>query len=191
VNGKPIRKPTVSVDVGGVLVGSGTFHQPSAWVRKAALPRMQITTRASTIIVANTGRRMQTSASFCTWKSPYFSTVTAWPPVRLPGGSTTGCPAFRPAIHIRLLGPLLKKRFISRPMRGGFNLPQSAVKLLPGNTDSVEGLAALEQAIERLRQDPTRKALQEGAIVGLANHTILIAKNGTERPSMSSKTAAT
>ena len=29
---------------------------------------------------------------------------------------------------------------------------------------------------------PVRKVLREGAVVGLANHTLLIAKNGTERP---------
>lgn len=31
-------------------------------------------------------------------------------------------------------------------------------------------------------ESPTRRALKEGIIVGLANHTVLLAKNGTERP---------
>jgi PAS domain S-box-containing protein len=31
-------------------------------------------------------------------------------------------------------------------------------------------------------EDPVKRALREGVIVGLANHTILIAKDGTERP---------
>jgi len=31
-------------------------------------------------------------------------------------------------------------------------------------------------------EDPARRALRQGAVVGLANHTILIARDGTERP---------
>ena len=31
-------------------------------------------------------------------------------------------------------------------------------------------------------ENPARRALKEGVIVGLANHTLLIAKDGTERP---------
>lgn len=31
-------------------------------------------------------------------------------------------------------------------------------------------------------QNPALRALQEGAIVGLANHTILVSRDGTERP---------
>ena len=31
-------------------------------------------------------------------------------------------------------------------------------------------------------ENPAIKALREGVIVGLANHTVLIAKDGTERP---------
>ena len=31
-------------------------------------------------------------------------------------------------------------------------------------------------------EDPVTRVLQEGVVVGLANHTVLIAKDGTERP---------
>ena len=51
-----------------------------------------MTTSAMMIMVAKIGRRMQTSASFCIRAS----TVTGWPPPRLPGCATTASPARRP-----------------------------------------------------------------------------------------------
>ena len=64
--------------------------------------------------------------------------------------------AFKPSLLARWFGPLLKKRFLTRGMPSGFQLPSSAVKLLPSNSESAAGLLALERAIARLNQEPTR-----------------------------------
>ena len=66
-------------------------------------------------------------------------------------------PPFKPAWYIRTVGPLLKKRFLSRPMTPGFQLPRNAGTLLPGDSDTAEGVAALEKAIQRLQQTRERK----------------------------------
>ena len=55
-------------------------------------PRRRARARSSSRTPAGGCRLRRASALI----SPYFSTVTAWPPVRLPAGSTTGWPAFTP-----------------------------------------------------------------------------------------------
>ncbi len=57
---------------------------------------------------------------------------------------------------LRLVGPFIKKRFLSRPMPAGFTAPP-AFGLLPDPAAAAEGVAALEKAIERLRQTSERK----------------------------------
>jgi hypothetical protein len=66
-------------------------------------------------------------------------------------------PTFRPPWYIRMAGPFIKTRFLSRPMTPGFRLPSRAKALLPDETSASEGIAALERSIERLRQAPQRK----------------------------------
>jgi hypothetical protein len=64
---------------------------------------------------------------------------------------------FRAAWYIRIIGPLLKKRMISRPMSPGFKLPKDAVRLLPSETSNEAGIAALAKAVERLKQNQARE----------------------------------
>lgn len=64
---------------------------------------------------------------------------------------------FKVSWLFRTLGPFLKKRIISRPMKPGFRLPKSAAVYLPENTDAATGIARLQQAIERYRQATTLK----------------------------------
>lgn len=63
--------------------------------------------------------------------------------------------------YVRLVGPFLKKRFITQPMKPGFKLPARAADYLPVNTDASVGIARLERAIERIQQtnDPRPHAL--------------------------------
>ncbi len=65
-------------------------------------------------------------------------------------------PAFKPPFLLRLVGPLLKKRFLSRPMQSGFKLPKTAGKLLPPETTTADGLEHLERSVARLDQVPAR-----------------------------------
>ncbi len=64
--------------------------------------------------------------------------------------------AFKPAWYIAIGGRLLKKRFLSRPMSPGFQLPKSGGSLLPSEISTAAGLAALEKAAARLQQNPVR-----------------------------------
>lgn len=58
---------------------------------------------------------------------------------------------FRAPWIFRMVGPLIKKRIITRPMKPGFQLPKSAVEYLPSQTEDAAGIARLERAIERFR----------------------------------------
>ena len=40
----------------------------------------------------------------------------------------------------------------------------------------------INEETRRIVENPATRALREGLVVGLANHTLLIAKDGTERP---------
>jgi hypothetical protein len=63
---------------------------------------------------------------------------------------------FKPAWYIAIVGRMLKKRFLARPMSPGFQLPKNAGALLPPEISTAAGLAALEKAAARLQQNPTR-----------------------------------
>jgi hypothetical protein len=63
----------------------------------------------------------------------------------------------KPPWYIRLAAPLIKKRFLSRPMNPGFQLPKRAVFLIPNCKEPQQGIAALERAIERLKTTEERK----------------------------------
>ena len=52
---------------------------------------------------------------------------------------------------MRKIGPLLKKRFLSRPMPAGYTVPKGA-GLLPDAGETAAGLAALEKAVARINQ---------------------------------------
>jgi hypothetical protein len=63
---------------------------------------------------------------------------------------------FSPSWLVRLVGPLFKKRVLARGMTPGFRLPQRAGRLLPAETSTAAGIAALERAVERLRRESAR-----------------------------------
>jgi hypothetical protein len=66
-------------------------------------------------------------------------------------------PPFTMPIYVRLVGPFLKKRILTRRMSSGFTLPKSASALLPAPIGTAEGLARLEESVRRLRQTTDRK----------------------------------
>lgn len=66
-------------------------------------------------------------------------------------------PPFAVPWYLRMVGPWLKKRIITRPMKPGFKLPKSAAVYLPVNTDAAEGIERLEQAIARYLQSSSLK----------------------------------
>ncbi|REK05453.1 MAG: DUF1569 domain-containing protein [Planctomycetota bacterium] len=59
--------------------------------------------------------------------------------------------SFKASWILRLVGPLLKNRLITRPMKPGFKLPKNATPYLPGESDDSVGIARLEKAIERMQ----------------------------------------
>ncbi len=69
-------------------------------------------------------------------------------------GSLDGSQARAPWM-LRMVGPFIKKRFLSRPMSPGFTAPP-AFGLLPDPTADADGVAALEKAVERFRQTGER-----------------------------------
>jgi hypothetical protein len=66
-------------------------------------------------------------------------------------------PPFMPAWYVRLVGPLLKRRALTRGLGPGFQLPRNAVALLPPEVGAAEGIAELAKSVERVRRDPSRK----------------------------------
>lgn len=65
----------------------------------------------------------------------------------------------RPSWFVRTVARMfLKKRFLTKPLPAGFQLPATAAKKLvaPDTTTTEEGLDYLQKAIERWRSDPTR-----------------------------------
>ncbi len=61
---------------------------------------------------------------------------------------------FKASWLFRVVGPLIKRRILTRPMKPGFRLPKSASMYLPQNTDAEAGIARLEKAIARYLQTP-------------------------------------
>jgi hypothetical protein len=66
-------------------------------------------------------------------------------------------PAFKPSLLLRLVGPVLKKRFLSRPMPSGFQLPKNGASMIPSATDTEVGLQLLEKSVRRLRETSQRQ----------------------------------
>ncbi len=66
-------------------------------------------------------------------------------------------PPFHPAWYVRLIAPMLKKRFLTRPMSPGFKLPKNAGTLLPPEISTNDGIAALEKSIVRIQQGTNLK----------------------------------
>ena len=64
---------------------------------------------------------------------------------------------FKVQWYLRLLGPILRKRFLTRPMSPGFKLPTSASPYLPSRQAAESGVAELEQAIARQQKIRERK----------------------------------
>jgi hypothetical protein len=64
---------------------------------------------------------------------------------------------FRAPWIFRTVGPWIKGRMITRPMKPGFQLPKSAAAYLPTQTEDAAGVTRLEQAIARYRQAPELK----------------------------------
>ncbi|MEX2188288.1 MAG: DUF1569 domain-containing protein [Pirellulales bacterium] len=64
-------------------------------------------------------------------------------------------PPFRAPWIVRLIGPLLKKRLLTRPMSSGFKLPKdAAAHLIPTTTSAADGLAVLRRSIDRFKAGP-------------------------------------
>ena len=58
---------------------------------------------------------------------------------------------------LRMIAPLVKKRFLKRTMSAGFKVPKSGAVLLPDPLETAAGLAALEKAVARLETTGVRK----------------------------------
>jgi hypothetical protein len=56
----------------------------------------------------------------------------------------------------RAVGPLVKKRILTRPMSPGFKVPRVIAVLLPAEGDAAIGLAAMQTAVARLQQTKVR-----------------------------------
>lgn len=65
-------------------------------------------------------------------------------------------PPYKASWFLRVVGPFLKNRIITRGMSPGFKLPKNAASLIPAPTDAAEGIAALEEAIARLERTSER-----------------------------------
>jgi hypothetical protein len=63
---------------------------------------------------------------------------------------------FSPPWVMRLVGPLFKSRVLARGMTPGFRLPRRAEPLLPAETSTAAGIAALERGVERLCRESAR-----------------------------------
>ena len=74
-------------------------------------------------------------------------------------GAIDGVP-IKPWFIMRLLGRLMKKRFLRGPMPAGFKLPKAAeAKMVPPpQLSAAEGLEKLRSAVARLQREPTRSA---------------------------------
>ncbi len=59
--------------------------------------------------------------------------------------------------YLRMIGPLLKKRFLTRPMPAGFMAPPSARTLMPGDEETSVAVADLEKASARMHETSQRK----------------------------------
>lgn len=64
---------------------------------------------------------------------------------------------FQVAWYLRVVGPIIKKRFLARPMTPGFKLPSNAAPYLPSSSANDAGIAELEGAIHRMRTIAERK----------------------------------
>jgi len=72
-------------------------------------------------------------------------------------GSIDG-PGFRLPWYVRLLGRMIRKRMLNRPMSAGFRLPSYAAKVLvPPPISFEEGLAAFRHAVHRQQTEAGRK----------------------------------
>lgn len=67
-----------------------------------------------------------------------------------------GAPFAFPAPIQWVMRLLMKKRFLSKPLKPGFKLPAKAGRLNPEATTTEEGLAELRTAIARAKTDSTR-----------------------------------
>ena len=59
--------------------------------------------------------------------------------------------------YLRMIGPLLKKRFLTQPMRAGFRPPPSGMTLMPGDEETSVAIAGLEKAVARMHETGQRK----------------------------------
>ena len=71
--------------------------------------------------------------------------------------SIDGAPFSFPAPLQFVMRLLMKKRFLTKPLTPGFQLPKKAGALLPEETSLEDGLAEIRTAIQRLQTDPHRE----------------------------------
>jgi len=66
--------------------------------------------------------------------------------------------AFMLAAPVRwVMRPLLKRKFLTKPLPSGFKVPRSVPALQPDATPAAEGLSVLKHAIERLKNESHRE----------------------------------
>jgi hypothetical protein len=63
----------------------------------------------------------------------------------------------RPPWIIRLLGKVMKRRILTKPMSAGFSLPPKALEeLWPGPTEWADGVTRFREAVRRLKTEEKR-----------------------------------
>lgn len=63
----------------------------------------------------------------------------------------------RPPWFIRLLGKVMKRRMLTRPMSAGFNLPPRPLEeLWPGPTEWADAVMRFREAVQRLKTEEKR-----------------------------------
>ena len=70
--------------------------------------------------------------------------------------SIDGFPSALPALIRFMIRMTMKKRFLTKTMPAGFNLPSKATALIPDETDAATGCKALRRAVDRLGQESKR-----------------------------------
>ena len=71
-------------------------------------------------------------------------------------GSIDGFPFAAPLPVRMLLRMTMKKKMLTQTMPSGFKIPAKGAPMIPGNTSTEEGLAALRAAVTRYTQEPGR-----------------------------------
>lgn len=75
--------------------------------------------------------------------------------------SIDGFPFQFPWVMRKVLGAFMKRRFLTKPLSSGFQIPSYATSVMPEPVAAADGRTELAAAIERLKNEPQR-ALHPG-----------------------------